>query len=501
MKSIQVKNFRSFQDSGKIEFKNINLFLGKNSSGKSSILRLFPLFKQSILHELRGPLMWYDETYDFGSFSNVLSRHSIDDGRLKFIIDIDLPHKKCPKNSCKDCFIYRDKQNPFLVGASSCLLEMVVGEDKKGTFLQELNLHLDCHNILLSCENRMGDVDIFLDNQKIGIPPVKWKYKTKGLLPDMNSRMPVGQDFLLSKLFESGGFKTIKGFELEELISYKSFDKKDIYTHLQGLEKNPLAKILVNSYKLESKDFDLLCANMNYFAIEKFLYLIDQMLKADFCKSRYIEPIRFNFDRYIRNKDFAVDEISSSGNNIVDYILSLSKKQRRNFAKFIKDSLGIEIQLSNDNSSSYTDSQSVFVIIDGEKDNIVDVGQGYSQILPIAVMLWDVANKQHKCEFNDTIVIEQPEVHLHPSMQGDMVKLFINALELSKSKHNPIRLIIETHSPVIVNRIGKMLRLGKVNSEEISIFLFNKENGISSIQSTSYGDDGRIKKWPIGFLD
>ena len=46
-----------------------------------------------------------------------------------------------------------------------------------------------------------------------------------------------------------------------------------------------------------------------------------------------------------------------------------------------------------------------------------------------------------------------------------------------------------------------MLRLGKVNSEEISIFLFNKENGISSIQSTSYGDDGRIKKWPIGFLD
>ena len=88
MKSIQVRNFRSFQDSGKIEFKSINLFLGKNSSGKSSILRLFPLFKQSILHELRGPLMWYDETYDFGSFSNVLSRHSIDDGRLKFIIDI-----------------------------------------------------------------------------------------------------------------------------------------------------------------------------------------------------------------------------------------------------------------------------------------------------------------------------------------------------------------------------------------------------------------------------
>ena len=96
MKSIQVKNFRSFQDSGKIEFNNVNLFLGKNSSGKSSILRLFPLFKQSILHELRGPFMWYDETYDFGSFSNVLSRHPSGDGKLKFLIELELPKNNCP---------------------------------------------------------------------------------------------------------------------------------------------------------------------------------------------------------------------------------------------------------------------------------------------------------------------------------------------------------------------------------------------------------------------
>ena len=196
-----------------------------------------------------------------------------------------------------------------------------------------------------------------------------------------------------------------------------------------------------------------------------------------------------------------MNEITSSGNNVVDYIQSLSKKKKNEFVKFIKESLGIEILISNEDSKTYTDNQSIYVVVDGEKDNIVDVGQGYSQVLPIAVMLWDVASKQHKCEFTDTIVIEQPEVHLHPSMQADMVKLFLNALKLSKKRNNPIRLVIETHSPVIVNRIGKMIRLKEVKSEEVSVFLFNKENGISSIQSTSYGDDGRIKKWPIGFLD
>ena len=82
-----------------------------------------------------------------------------------------------------------------------------------------------------------------------------------------------------------------------------------------------------------------------------------------------------------------------------------------------------------------------------------------------------------------------------------MAKLFLNALKLSKKKNNSIRLIIETHSPIIVNRLGKMIRTGELESKELSVFLFNKEKGISSIQTTSYGSDGRIKKWPIGFLD
>ena len=501
MKSIQVINFRSFQDSGKIEFSKINLFLGKNSSGKSSILRLFPLFKQSILHELRGPLMWYDETYDFGSYANVLNRHPIDDRKLKFVLELELPKMKCPKDGCEDCFIYEDRQIPLIDGSSICQLEMVVDGDKKGTFLEQLIIQTKYHNISLSTEKRMNAINISLDGQKVITSPVLWKYKTKGLLPDLVSSKPTGHRFILSKLFEISGLKTIKGNELEELINYTSPIKKEIFKYLESLENNSLANILVQKYNENSKEFELLCNNMNLYAIEKCLLLIDKILRADFCKSSYIEPIRFSFDRYIRNKDFAVDEISSSGNNIVDYILSLSQKQRKKFAAFIKDSLDIEIQLTNDADKTYSDNQSVYVIIDGEKDNIVDVGQGYSQILPIAVMLWDVANKQHKCEFTDTIVIEQPEVHLHPSMQGDMVKLFLNALELSKKNNNPIRLVIETHSPVIINRIGKMLRQGKIDTDDISVFLFNKEKGVSNIQTTSYGKDGRIKAWPIGFLD
>lgn len=77
----------------------------------------------------------------------------------------------------------------------SCLLEMVVDGDSKGTFLQELTFHLDNHVISLSSKQRTGYVEIFIDGIKLNTSPVKWKYKTKGLLPDMISKFQQGVDF------------------------------------------------------------------------------------------------------------------------------------------------------------------------------------------------------------------------------------------------------------------------------------------------------------------
>ena len=64
--------------------------------------------------------MWYDETYDFGSFSNVLSRHPSGDGKLKFLIELELPKNNCPDTGCEECFIYEEKNIPFLKDSMSC---------------------------------------------------------------------------------------------------------------------------------------------------------------------------------------------------------------------------------------------------------------------------------------------------------------------------------------------------------------------------------------------
>ena len=74
MKSIRLKNYRCFKDTGSIELKPINLLLGANSSGKSSILKFFPLLKQSMGIRLNGVFRWLGNDVDFKDFNNRLTK-------------------------------------------------------------------------------------------------------------------------------------------------------------------------------------------------------------------------------------------------------------------------------------------------------------------------------------------------------------------------------------------------------------------------------------------
>lgn len=45
---IRIKNFKSWQDSGKVELAPLTSFFGTNSSGKSSLLQILLLIKQNV---------------------------------------------------------------------------------------------------------------------------------------------------------------------------------------------------------------------------------------------------------------------------------------------------------------------------------------------------------------------------------------------------------------------------------------------------------------------
>ena len=64
-----------------------------------------------------------------------------------------------------------------------------------------------------------------------------------------------------------------------------------------------------------------------------------------------------------------------------------------------------------------------------------------------------------------------------------------------------IRFFIETHSETILNTLGREIDYDRANPDDINILRIEKQNGISTVKSTGYDNDGYLKDWPINFLD
>ena len=76
MEQFKVKNLKSFKNSGAIDIKPLTIFLGKNSCGKSSLVRVFPLIKQTFEKSASEPILWYSDYVDYGDFNNALIKNT-----------------------------------------------------------------------------------------------------------------------------------------------------------------------------------------------------------------------------------------------------------------------------------------------------------------------------------------------------------------------------------------------------------------------------------------
>ena len=82
---LRIQNLRSIADSGDIELKPIMILLGANSSGKSTFLRSFPLFAQSVDKKLRGPVAWFDTSFvDYGDYKTAKNKYAEEQEGITF---------------------------------------------------------------------------------------------------------------------------------------------------------------------------------------------------------------------------------------------------------------------------------------------------------------------------------------------------------------------------------------------------------------------------------
>ena len=127
---------------------------------------------------------------------------------------------------------------------------------------------------------------------------------------------------------------------------------------------------------------------------------------------------------------------------------------------------------------------------DKKLQGLSHVGVGVSQVLPIIVMLL-------LSEKNDILILEQPELHLHPKIQSRLCDLIIACSTTER------QCIIETHSEYIINRLR--LRIAQSPDSKLinSNFLYfvNKVQNYSVFEKVDINRFGAIPNWPEGFFD
>jgi len=119
---------------------------------------------------------------------------------------------------------------------------------------------------------------------------------------------------------------------------------------------------------------------------------------------------------------------------------------------------------------------------------ITDVGFGVSQLLPVLVLCYYVPE-------GATVLLEQPELHLHPSVQSGLADVFIDV-----AKNRKVQVILESHSEHLLRRLQRRIAEEKIARDDTALYFCDIARGISKLQQIELNLFGSIQNWPENFF-
>ena len=179
------------------------------------------------------------------------------------------------------------------------------------------------------------------------------------------------------------------------------------------------------------------------------LYVGDEFVSLVDC-IEYLGPLRIRPERHYLWTGTKPDKIAPDGANTIETLIA-SSRQDEFLANRVAlglteldlvEAFGIHTVDENNRLYEFT------ATIGGVESSLNDVGFGVSQVLPVITMLLSAPE-------GSIVLLEQPELHLHPNAQAALADLLLDVAE----KRN-LQLIVESHSEHIVRRLQRRTRRG-----------------------------------------
>lgn len=515
MNKIGFKNFRRFVDFKPIEYKDITFLVGRNNSGKSTMVKALLLisdylksgnlkefhFGNSVLEDanivtysraLNNTALKRKEDYIWFNYQidNYLLEISISGSPDKTCADV---HQFLIRNQDENISIKIEPQISLITVSedittkeektSNSQLQILVNEIESLQF--ELNKSdlkksskeylekVDKLNLLKSRRNMLAhgfnNSDSYIENDEdssiINEPTDEF-----GQIDSFSISYDYGKEDTLIKIYES--------FQIDSINKY--FESRSDSNEYEKKEKINYRSFYQERLKIEATIKEFLQKTLE----QTFIYL-----GANPAKQSALFSIR--------------DKNNALAQSIHDYYqLGIDKMPASEAFLFVKKWMGSEFFEIGDKINIELcagEAYQVEIESGGNKLPLADKGMGSIQAMLLILRLACIIHRNKINSIKPLVLIEEPELNLHPGLQSKLADLF---LEVNKEG---IKLIVETHSEYILRKTQVIVAIdeleGTVNENPFCVHYFPKDF-MQQPYTLNYKDDGSFdKNFGEGFFD
>jgi len=483
LENISLENFKGFKNLQDLKVKPITILCGTNSCGKSSILQSILLLKQTLESQNPNQILLLNGRFvNLGSFENLIFEKKLDNPLVfEFTFKLTKEDLKLP----------RLRNSPFLMLFPRNLFT------QKDLLNKDMLIYL---KILLKAPQIKNKTKSKTNIKKISVEQFQFRRETIG-----SDQEKIPGSFIDVQLVENDLYR----IRWQNIINRIRRDEESSKEETLSAKVKFTNLFPVDAVSIESDSESDFAKVAGLLDVSVELNQINNLFKTIFSSYSYIGPLREAPSRRYIHED-EITEIGVKGEN-APYIYLIDKdkplsnhyfydtksnsfKPKRNMTLSnavdewldLMNIKGLKSELINDIvylnlNSSYTSKTRV---------SIADVGFGVGQMFPI--LLEGLRMPQRH-----TLLLEQPEIHLHPNLQMQLSDYFI-ALALSGKK-----VMVETHSDHIINRLVRRIVEDDTGTlkDLIGIYFISATDSGSVYEEVCIDENFGVTNWPVDFFD
>lgn len=487
MLSYRIRNIKSFVDSGEIEVKPITIFVGRNSCGKSSLVRFPAVLAQTVIAEGDSPLRFYGNMVDYGNYEDVIHFGSSEkmSFELKYSIDV--------KNNKRNSQV--DKLLQIIEGYEPDDRDLVlrVTLDKPGSFLSIESVELLDNDSCLFQIRRNGNkqysfhVNYSYVNGKYILAPFYVKTKRtvcERFIPTFDTNE------VIKNLYEDVCHEKMDSVKMAHYLKIFNSD-----SNKQNIKLSEQEAVFIDRWK-------------QLFYYSDLMKQIYSLFASEAKNIRYIGPFRDDPNRTYRDQDYISYSVGVHGENTINELIRDYKRKDspliNSISEWTRRVLGYEIIIREVTNGLF---QVMLRDDNGIETNLIDNGYGISQVLPIVTQVVGLTtsipvHKPASGKAERIVLLEQPELHLHPAAQSELADLFARCAIYSET---PSKLLIETHSEHLIRKLQVLIASKdcELTSDMVAFYYVDKdENGEAHVEEMHILENGKFEdEWPSGFFD